>query len=120
MSDNDSDSDSNRRIDDRLPVTWKGRIITEDDKEFDCELCDISTAGTLINCSGRIPIGSEIVLQIDELGEFAGRVRWASSPQLGLLLMAGPDLALKRFAEASPERPVMPEEKTETPESSDS
>ena len=112
MTGEDHSQDTNRRIDERLPVMWHGRIVTEDDTVHTCEICDISTAGTLINCQATLDPGQDVILQIDGLGEFAGSIRWASSPQLGLVLMAGPDLALKRFAESSPDRPIEPEDRT--------
>lgn len=46
-------------------------------------------------------MGERLLLEIAELGEFAAEVKWLGSSQLGLLILAGPDLVLKKFAEGS-------------------
>lgn len=103
-------STDNKRRDDRLPVMWLGTLTTEDDREFLCEVRDISHAGTLVSCDEEFPMGTDLLLSIDGLGEFAGRVRWLGSNQLGLMILAGPDLALKKFAlSAGGERSFQPE-----------
>lgn len=92
-------NDQDKRRDGRLPVLWSGTLTTEDDREFPCEVCDISTAGTLISCNAELTLGERLLLEIKELGEFAVEVKWQGSDQLGLLILAGPDLMLKKFAE---------------------
>ncbi len=94
-------TDQEKRGDDRLPVLWTGRLYTDDDREFDCKVRDISLAGTLISTDAVIGMGERLLLEIDELGEFAVEVKWSGSEQLGLLILAGPDLELKKFAEGS-------------------
>lgn len=101
----------NKRNDDRLPVLWTGRLTTDDDKEFECKVRDVSLAGTLVSTDAPMNLGERLLLEIDELGEFAVEVKWSGSEQLGLLILAGPDLALKKFAEGSggetSEKPVV-------------
>ena len=92
-------NDSNRRIDDRLPVRWTATLTDENDKSYDAEIRDISTAGALISCGQDFEIGTDLFLEIQELGEFAGRVCWQGSGSMGLILLVGADLALKKFAE---------------------
>lgn len=92
---------TNKRGDDRLPVLWTGKLTTEDDRSFDCKVRDISLAGTLISTNAAFAMGERLLLEIDELGEFAVEVKWAGTEQIGLLILAGPDLALKKFAEGS-------------------
>jgi len=103
--------DTNKRGDDRLPVLWTGKLTTDDDKVFDCKVRDISLAGTLISTDAAIDMGERLLLEIEELGEFAVEVKWSGSEQLGLLILAGPDLELKKFAEGAggdtSEKPVM-------------
>ncbi|MCJ9428207.1 PilZ domain-containing protein [Kordiimonas marina] len=103
-----------KRRDNRLPVLWHGTLTTEDDRQFPCEVRDVSTAGTLITCETDLSIGDELILTIDGLGEFATEVKWQGSAQLGLAIIAGPDLMLKKFAEGSgaalSEKPVAPAE----------
>ncbi len=105
-----------RRNDDRLPVIWKGELVDNDDNSYPCEVRDISWAGTLITCEHDFAMGTELLLLITEIGEFAGKVKWAGSGQLGLYLMAGSDLELKKFAEAAgceiSEKPMAPEDMT--------
>lgn len=93
--------DQDKRGDDRLPVLWTGKLTTDDDREFECKVRDISLAGTLISTDATFELGERLLLEIDELGEFAVEVKWSGSEQLGLLILAGPDLALKKFAEGS-------------------
>ena len=88
-----------KRGDDRLPVIWDGQLTTEDDQSFMCQVRDISHAGALISTDAPVKIGDELVLEVPELGHFAGKIRWSGDRSLGLALMAGPDLALKKFAE---------------------
>lgn len=92
---------TDKRGDDRLPVLWTGRLTTDDDQEFPCKIRDVSLAGTLVSTDASIPMGERLLLEIDELGEFAVEVKWSGSEQLGLLILAGPDLALKKFAEGA-------------------
>ncbi len=103
--------DDNKRGDDRLPVLWTGKLTTDDDQVFDCKVRDISLAGTLISTDAVIDMGERLLLEIEELGEFAVEVKWSGSEQLGLLILAGPDLELKKFAEgagaATSEKPVI-------------
>ena len=88
-----------RRTDDRLPVLWRGTLIDENDKAYPCEIRDISHAGALATCQRTFEIGTDLLLDIDGLNDFAGRVKWQGTGALGLMLLAGDDLALKRFAE---------------------
>ncbi|UTW55382.1 PilZ domain-containing protein [Kordiimonas sp. SCSIO 12610] len=90
-----------KRGDDRLPVIWEGQLTTADNQSYPCEVRDISLAGALISCSQEFNADEHLILEIDKLGDFAGVVRWRGSEQLGLLLLAGPDLMLKKFAEAA-------------------
>lgn len=102
---------TDKRNDDRLPVLWTGKLTTDDDETYACEVRDVSLGGTLISTSADLPIGTRVLLEIEELGEFAVEVKWAGTQQLGLLVLAGPDLMLKRFAEGAggetSERPVI-------------
>lgn len=91
----------NRRIDERLPVLWRGKLVDENDNEYACEVRDISQAGALVTTSAQLETNAEVLLEIDGLDEFAGRVQWAGSGELGLMLIAGGSLSLKRFAEHS-------------------
>lgn len=92
---------NDKRGDDRLPVLWTGKLTTDDDRVFDCEVRDISLAGTLISTDAVFALGERLLLEIEELGEFAVEVKWSGSEQLGLLILAGPDLELKKFAEGA-------------------
>ncbi len=103
--------DNNKRGDDRLPVLWTGKLTTDDDQVYNCEVRDISLAGTLISTDATVEMGERLLLEIEELGEFAVEVKWSGSEQLGLLILAGSDLELKKFAEGSggktSEKPVL-------------
>ena len=88
-----------RRSDERLPVIWEGVLSTEDGEEHPCQVRDISLAGTLISTDADFDDGAQLILSIEGLGEYAGVVRWQGDSSVGLALLAGPDLTLKRFAE---------------------
>lgn len=92
---------SEKRQDSRLPVLWTGTITTDDDRSFSCEVCDVSHAGTLISCEADFAMGERLLLEIEGLGEFAAEIKWKGSDQLGLLILAGPDLVLKKFTESA-------------------
>jgi len=92
-----------RRQDERLPVLWEGRVVTEDGEEHACEIRDVSLAGTLITSEAPMPLGKELILRVDGLGDYAGVVRWRGDSRLGLALMVGPDMTLKKFAEKAGE-----------------
>jgi hypothetical protein len=94
-------STEEKRQDGRLPVLWTGTLTTEDDKAYTCQIRDISHAGTLVSCDAELQMGERLLLEIEELGEFAAEVKWQGSEQLGLMILAGPDLVLKRFAEGA-------------------
>ncbi len=94
-------SDTDKRRDDRLPVLWHGTLTTEDDQEFPCEIRDVSLAGTLITCEADVKMDQHLLLSIENLGDFAGVVKWQGSRGLGLMILAGPDLVLKKFAEGA-------------------
>ncbi|WND04131.1 hypothetical protein QGN29_07065 [Temperatibacter marinus] len=91
----------NVRRDDRQPVVWTATLIKEDDSEHACSILDVAFAGTLIETDASLDVNEEILLRIDGLGEFAGKVKWSKENNKGLLLMAGPDLLLKEFSTAS-------------------
>ncbi|GHF12300.1 hypothetical protein GCM10017044_02790 [Kordiimonas sediminis] len=107
-------TDSEKRNDSRLPVSWRATVTTDDETSFPVEIRDVSLAGTLVASESELPIGTQLILNVDGLGEFAGEIRWTSEGTLGLTLIAGPDLLLKKFAEKAgadlSEVPEKPEE----------
>lgn len=98
--------DSERRFDDRLAVAWPADLIL-DERQIACHVIDVSTAGTKIRLDHPEPLtkGAEAILRLPELGDFAAEVAWLGDTEVGLQIMAGPDLLLKRFAEASGQYP---------------
>ncbi|MBB4211376.1 PilZ domain-containing protein [Rhodothalassium salexigens DSM 2132] len=97
---------SERREDDRLDVVWRATLVVGD-QTFQGRLVDVSTAGARIHfdAAPALTTGTEGLLKITELGEFAARVAWIRGIDVGLQMVAGPDLLLKKFAEASGEYP---------------
>jgi hypothetical protein len=105
----------NSRQDARKPVIWKATLTTNDDKVFDCEVRDVSLAGTHVTCLAPLAIKDEVLLTIDGLGDFAGEVCWVRNENIGLTLLVGPDLLLKKFDERNPNKsgsndPLLPNE----------
>ena len=101
FDDRSSHTDMEKRNDSRLPVLWEGSVETENGDTYPCAVRDISQAGALITVAGDFEDEEDLLLTIPGLGEFAGRVKWRGTSDVGLLLIAGPDLELKRYAEAS-------------------
>lgn len=104
-----SQEEANRRRDDRLPVTWVSHLdLLDDGVPLPCQVADVSTAGTRVTCDvpDGLTEGDELMLVIEELGEFAAVIAWLKPGSIGLKIMAGPDLLLKRFAEARADRPT--------------
>ncbi|WP_374764827.1 PilZ domain-containing protein [Yunchengibacter salinarum] len=94
-----SGEDSERRQDTRQEVDWIGTLEDEDGRLYDCHVRDVSLAGVLVAADHAFEPGAELLLSIESLGHFAGRVRWQSATEMGLMLLAGPDLMLKKFTE---------------------
>lgn len=92
------------RKDERLEVVWQGTIML-DDIDYDCQIADISTAGTMIVCDAPVEFGQEALLNIPEIGEFAAVVAWIGPGRFGLELHMGPSMLLKKYAESSGEFP---------------
>lgn len=106
---------NNIKREERKPVIWTAKLTTMDDKVFDCEVRDVSLAGTHVTCLAPLTIKDEVMLSIDGLGDFAGEVCWIRNENIGLTLMAGPDLLLKKFDERNPSKtevndPLIPTE----------
>ena len=93
-----------RRRDDRLDVIWQAKMVIEDDS-YECEVCDVSLAGTLVKVDAPVTQGMEVLLEIKDLGDFAGIVAWIAGGKCGLTLHLGPDMLLKKYAELSGEYP---------------
>ncbi len=101
MNDNENDEDgANRRREAREPVKWDAVVIV-DDQPYDAKISNVSLAGTLAKTDAPIEMGTELILQIPDLGEFAGIAMWVDKPFYGLALMVGPDLDLKHFTVGS-------------------
>lgn len=98
---------SDRRGDDRMAVTWTAKVTLPDDSVHAAEVGDVSLAGTLVRSDAKVAIGDEVVLAIDLLGEFAGKVQWVRDGSFGLTLQAGPQLLLKKIAEDSENYPAL-------------
>ena len=93
-----------RRRDDRLDVIWQANMVL-DDNSYACEVCDVSLAGTLVKVDAPLEQGMEVLLEIKDLGDFAGSVAWIAGGKCGLTLHLGPDMLLKKYAELSGEYP---------------
>lgn len=86
------------RIDERIDVLWEAVAII-DDKEYPCEVANISTAGVLMKLDIELKKHHEFFLNVEGLNEFAVEVAWINRPFYGLILMVGDDLKLKGYAD---------------------
>jgi len=92
-----------RRDQARKDVLWHGTVTLEDQTIHSCLVSDVSMAGTLIVCEAAVNDQDEMMLKVDGLGIFGCQVRWHCNNKIGLELVMGQDLLLKRFNEASTE-----------------
>lgn len=90
--------DGQKRVDDRLDVLWDA-VAVIDDKEYPCEVANVSTAGVLMKLDIDLKKHHEFLLNVGELNEYAVEVAWANRPFYGLILMLGDDLKLKDHAD---------------------
>lgn len=115
MSDEWDETGDDRRRDSRREVFWAGTLEDESGQTFPCHVRDVSLAGVLVAAEHPFEPGADLLLTIDALGHFAGRVKWQSETEMGLMLLAGPDLMLKKFAErAGADLSVRPDPDTDT------
>jgi len=87
-----------RRVDDRLDVLWDAVAIIGD-KEYPCEVANISTAGVLMKLDMALEVKHQFLLDVQELNEYAVEVAWVNRPFYGLVLLVGDDLKLKDYAD---------------------
>lgn len=104
---------SEKRLDERKPVVWHATLTLDDDSVIECEVRDVAYAGTLVTCEQDLNLEDEVLLSIDGLGDFAGIVKWKKGIEKGLILLGGPDLLLKKFADAHDEEISHHPQKTE-------
>lgn len=84
--------------DERLDVRWRAHTIINE-KRHACLVDNVSTAGARLELDIALKMGDELLVEIADMGEFAGEVVWLNQPFYGLKLMAGPDLDLKSHAD---------------------
>lgn len=85
-----------KRIDERLDVLWEAKAII-DDKEYPCEVANVSTAGALLKLDIDLAEKQQFLLDVGKLKEYAVKVAWANRPFYGLVLQVGGDLKLKNY-----------------------
>ena len=90
--------DDQKRSDERLDVLW-GAVATIDDKEYLCEVANISTAGALMKLDIDLGESHQFLLDVKGLNNFAVDVAWANRPYYGLRILVGDDLKLKDHAD---------------------
>ncbi len=67
-------SGDDRRRHLRAPINLKARFLTEPGEEYPCIVSNISAGGALLRAKTPPPAGQKIVLYIDDVGRFEGRV----------------------------------------------
>lgn len=72
-----------RRIRERVPVSWTGTLVHEHGEEA-CAIMDFSPRGARVTASNVIPINRSVSLRLTEHGEFVGRVVWRTPDSMGL------------------------------------
>ena len=80
------------RRDGRHPLIWMGLVHFNHDS-FVVRLRNISGGGALVESSGAFPVGSELLLDLDEAGSLFATVHWSRGDQCGLRFHTPFDLA---------------------------
>lgn len=84
----------------RHPLIWSG-FVHYNHQTTAVRLRNISSNGALIECSDPIPVGAELLLDLDEAGAIFATVHWSRGDNAGLRFHSPYDL--NRLAEARPE-----------------
>lgn len=63
-----------RRRYERIKVPVSGRLMVPSGREFECRVEDISEGGIALDCEAPVNIVDRIVVYLDDLGRFEGRV----------------------------------------------
>ena len=82
-----------RRGEDRHPLIWCGEIHWDHDTH-PVRLRNISASGALVEGGPAIPIGAELLLDLDEAGTYFATMSWARGDQAGLTFRSPFDLAV--------------------------
>jgi len=92
--------DLGNRFEKRHPLIWKGEIHYSFDSN-PVRLRNISEGGALVDVAIDYPLGSEVMLDLGDAGQFGATVTWAAGDQAGLKFEKPFDLAC--LAKARPE-----------------
>ncbi len=58
----------------RVPVSVKGRFLAPDGSEHACEIRDMSLSGIALISEVEVPMGSHLIIYLDDFGRFEGPV----------------------------------------------
>lgn len=78
-----SQEDPGNRGEARHPLVWSGQILFAFDTN-PVRLRNISVGGALVDVSTKYPVGSEVMLDLGDAGQFDAIVSWAKGEQAGL------------------------------------
>jgi hypothetical protein len=76
-------SEASRRDSARHPLIWSG-VVHHNHDSNPVRLRNISAGGALIESSGALPLGAELLLDLGEAGSLFATVTWARGDQAGL------------------------------------
>jgi hypothetical protein len=83
-----------RRAHRRFPVLWSATLTagsTFDPHVLHCRIRNISIAGLHVLVERHLAVGSAVVLHIDRVGTFRGRVVWSEAERLGVAFDDSPE-----------------------------
>jgi hypothetical protein len=83
-----------RRAHRRYPVLWSGTLSTGstfDSYVLHCQIRNISISGLHVLVERHLAVGSAVVLRIDLVGTFRGRVAWSERDRLGIAFDESPE-----------------------------
>lgn len=79
----DSKTWAERRIRERIPVSWDAELVFEGGTEA-CKVIDFSPRGARVTASNDAPVNRRLSLRLTQHGEFVGRIVWRRPDSMGI------------------------------------
>ena len=79
----DDKSWTERRIRERIPVSWDAQLVFDGGSEA-CKVIDFSPRGARVSASNKAPINRRLSLRLTRHGEFVGRIVWRRPDSMGI------------------------------------
>lgn len=81
---------ADKRKFDRVKIPLRGRYLTEERQEMDCEVANISAGGALLRAKNPPKPGEKIIIYIEDLGRFEAKVLRAKNQDFAIQYISTP------------------------------